>query len=154
MLVVGFVFFLAELKKSRCGCYCVEPNLAFAEHAIKNVGVNKVFHGNFEEFKTDMKFDIIAFNKILEHVKDPISLLIKARNYLDKNGFVYIELPDGESALKNDEIVKREEFYIEHYTIFSHDSLKFLIKESGFRCDESAGIHEPSDKYTLYAFLT
>ncbi len=150
----GLCVFLAELKTLGFNCYCIDPDSSSVEHAIKNVKVDGAFWGNFEDFETNMKFDIITFNKVLEHVKDPLSLLRISQKYINDGGFVYIELPDGDAALKNGEIMKREEFYIEHYTIFTDNSLKFLIKKGDFISSDIGRIHEPSDKYTLYAFFS
>ena len=39
------------------------------------------------------KFDLISFNKVLEHVKNPIMLLKSSKRFLNENGIVYIEVP-------------------------------------------------------------
>ena len=148
----GLCVFLGELKKQGFRCYCIDPDSISVEHASKNVKVDIAFLGKLEDFKTDVKFDIITFNKVLEHIKNPLSSLKISEKYLNDSSFVYIELPDGDAALKNDEIMKREEFYIEHYTIFNEKSLKFLIEKAELICDGIRTIHEPSDKYTIYAF--
>mgnify|MGYP001976614780 CR=1 FL=1 len=79
--------------------------------------------------------------------------LLKAKSLLSTDGIIYIELPDGKNASENGGFIDREEFYLEHYTIFSKDSLDYLVRKIGFGLDEFSSIHEPSDKYTLFAFL-
>ena len=66
---------------------------------------------------------------------------------------IYLELPDAEGALNANGFIDREEFYLEHYTIFTRDSLSYLIENAGFKSHIIKRIYEPSDKYTLYSFL-
>ena len=72
--------------------------------------VDEAFHGTLFEFKSNRKFNLITFNKVLEHVDNPVEILKKSKDYLKPNGFVYIELPDGDNALKSEGIINREEF--------------------------------------------
>ncbi len=55
--------------------------------------------------------------------------------------------------LKIGNAVDREEFYIEHFTIFTLDSMKFLAGSANFNIFDLQQIHEPSDKYTIYSIL-
>lgn len=149
----GLCVFLAELKNYGFKCYCVDPDELSVDHAINNAKVDGSFCSEFGDMKTDTKFDIITFNKVLEHVKDPLPLLDKAREYLNDDGFVYIEVPDASGALAAGTIRQREEFFIEHFTIFTEKALKVLAEKAGYQCIIDRSIHEPSDKFTLYAFL-
>ena len=72
---------------------------------------------------------------------------------LTKSGVVYVELPDGDSALKHGNAVEREEFYIEHLMVFNKDSIEYLSRKTGYDILKVESIHEPSDKFTIYAFL-
>jgi SAM-dependent methyltransferase len=149
----GLGVFPAELKDMGFNCYAIDPDPNATEHAIKNIGLNGAHTGTLDDFEADRRFDLVSFNKVLEHVKKPVPYLKKSRDFLSERGAVYVELPDGDAALEHGTIVDREEFYIEHFTVFNHDSLVFLAGEAGFDCLEVKGIHEPSDKYTIYGFL-
>ena len=70
---------------------------------------------------------------------------------LAEGGTVYVELPDGEVAARFGP--DREEFYIEHIHVFSMASLCLLAMRAGFDVRVATRLHEPSDKYTLVAFL-
>lgn len=148
----GLCVFLGELLKYGVEGYCIDIDPISIKHALRNVKVKDAHVGSFIDYGADLRFDIITFNKVLEHVTEPVSLLRKAKMYLKDTGIVYVELPDGFSALKENALVERQEFFIEHYTIFNKSSLRFLIKKAGFICAEIRRVHEPSDKYTLYAF--
>jgi len=149
----GLCVFLGELVKHGPKISCVDPSNISVMHALENVGVNQAFQGNFFDINFKNKYDLVTFNKVLEHVKNPLDMLLKAKSLLNENGIIYIELPDGEVSYQNGGFVNREEFYLEHYTIFTEKSLKYLVKKAGFKLDRMKSIHEPSDKYTLYAFL-
>ena len=62
-----------------------------------------------------------------------------------------IEVPDGESASK--EGFHREEFFIDHHYIFSKKSFENLLNNAGFKIMIIKKIKEPSNKYTLFAFV-
>ncbi len=149
----GLGVFPAELKDMGFQCYCIDPDAAAIQHALQNVKVDGAHVGTLDDFESEHKFDVISFNKVLEHLKEPVRYLKKARGFLTSQGIVYIELPDGDSALEHGNAVDRQEFYIEHFTIFNKASLSFLAQEAGFDCLEVASIHEPSDKFTVYGFL-
>lgn len=94
-------------------------------------------------------FEAITFNKVLEHLEDPVAWLTAARRLLAPQGFVYVEVPDVAAAIEGS---GREEFFVEHHHVFSLASLALLGDRAGFNV---AGIHclrEPSYKYTVYAF--
>ena len=149
----GLCVFLGELKKYVKYTACIDPDPISANHALENVNVNHAYAGVLKNFKNENKFNLISFNKVLEHVAKPIDMLSDAKKHLNINGYIYVELPDGENALKNGDLIDREEFYIEHLTIFNKESIKFLAEKAGLQCGEIHTIHEPSDKYTLYTFM-
>jgi 2-polyprenyl-3-methyl-5-hydroxy-6-metoxy-1,4-benzoquinol methylase len=94
-------------------------------------------------------FEAITFNKVLEHLEDPVAWLNAARRLLAPQGFVYVEVPDVAAAIEGS---GREEFFVEHHHVFSLTSLALLGDRAGFNV---AGIHrlrEPSHKYTVYTF--
>jgi 2-polyprenyl-3-methyl-5-hydroxy-6-metoxy-1,4-benzoquinol methylase len=149
----GLCVFLGELKDYGFKCHCIDPDPFSVKHGRKNVKVKSAFCGTLNEFSSDILFDIISFNKVLEHVKNPVEILMKSKTLLNDKGFVYIELPDATSAMQAGTVQEREEFFIDHYTIFTTKSLEYLVSRAGFGCVEIKAIREPADKCTLYAFL-
>jgi len=149
----GLGVFLGELIKEGVEAHCIDPDPTSVKHAINNIGVQSAFIGGFEDYHSEQKFDLITFNKVLEHVTNPVELLKKAKTHLNTNGQVYLELPDGKNAASNDGYINREEFYIEHYTVFENNSLIYLAKRAGFRVGKILSLHEPSDKHTIFSFL-
>lgn len=146
----GLCVFLARMKEAGWECTALDPDQGAAEHARSEVGV-KAICGDFMERGDLGSYDLIAFNKVLEHVADPVAMLKKSRRHLRAGGMVYVEVPDGEAAAL--EGPEREEFFIEHLCVFSPASLGLLAAKAGFRVRLIERLREPSGKYTLSAFL-
>jgi len=148
----GFGLFLYVLKKrnKNWDLQAVEPdknNVKFIQNELKI----KTTRGFIEKTSTSNKFNLITLNKVLEHTKKPINVLKKLRKNLKKNGEMYIEVPDGETASR--EGFHREEFFIDHHYIFSKKSFEILLNKANFKIIEIKKIKEPSNKFTLFAFV-
>lgn len=149
----GLGVFPYRMKEAGWICTALDPDPRAAVHARQVVGVQAVT-GDFMTIGTDQlgRFDVITFNKVLEHVEDPVAMLSKASRYLNPDGFVYIEVPDGEAAAS--EGPGREEFFIEHHHVFSVASLAMMASRAGFCALDIQRLREPSTKYTIRAFLS
>lgn len=146
----GLCVFPARMKEEGWNCTALDPDLRAVSHARQNVGIPAI-EGDFMEVDDIGTYDLITFNKVLEHMKDPGTMLMKSRQHLRESGVVYVEVPDGEMAAK--EGPEREEFFIEHHHVFSMTSICLLATSAGFSVRLSGRVHEPSSKYTLFAFL-
>lgn len=144
----GLGVFPYILKKGGYNVTALDPNI----DCCKLMRKNKIKNIN-SEFKIGIikkKFDVISLNKVLEHIKKPEKILTSLRNNLKKKHIIYIELPDGESASKINK--NREEFYIEHWHMYSEKSLSLFLKKNGMEVLKLSKIREPSNKFTLFAF--
>lgn len=148
----GLCVFLHLVKNiTDWNCTALDPDHRQFSHAQEFVGVNAI-HGDFMQDLDELKnYEIITFNKVLEHVTNPIEMLRKAKGLLALGGFVYIELPDGTMA--KEDSLQREEFYIEHLHVFSIASVAVLAEQAGFVVREIQRVIEPSSKYTIRAIL-
>jgi SAM-dependent methyltransferase len=147
----GLCVFLHRVKtETDWICTALDPDPRAAEHARERVGVSAVC-GDFMAVPDLGRFDIITFNKVLEHVTDPVAMLQKSARHLRPGGFVYVELPDGEAASADGPGC--EEFFIDHHHVFSRKSLEVLGARAGFSVLNIESLREPSGKYTLRAFL-
>jgi len=128
----------------------LDPDQRAVTHAKEVIGVEGIC-GDFFEVTPDNKFDLITFNKVLEHVSDPIKMLAKSLENLNPGGLVYVEVPDGDIASLDGS--EREEFTIDHLHIFSFISVAILADKAGFYPVTIERLQEPSTKFTLRAFL-
>ena len=146
----GLCVFLAKIKQAGWRCTALDPDPRAARHARETVGVDAVC-GSLPVSGMP-RYDAVTFNKVLEHVADPIALLAHARAIVHDHGFVYVELPDGELAARDG--FGREEFFFEHFHVFSAASIASLADRAGFDVRAIERLREPSTKYTLRAFLS
>jgi SAM-dependent methyltransferase len=149
----GLCVFLHGMNREGWRCTAMDPDPRAVRHGRELVGVEAIC-ADFSEAQDLGHYDVVTFNKVLEHVVDPIAMLQKARGIVSDAGFVYVELPDGEGALQDPVGVEREEFFVEHIHIFAAASVALLAARAGFTLLSLERVREPSTKYTLRAFLS
>ncbi|NMM46334.1 class I SAM-dependent methyltransferase [Rhodospirillaceae bacterium KN72] len=147
----GLAVFPAAMRQAGWHATALDPDPRSAEHARSKADVDGLV-ADFMTDTIDRRFDLVTFNKVLEHVPDPVTMLAKSRDVLTDCGVVYVELPDGEAALA-DAGPDREEFFIEHYCAFSAVSYAMLARRAGFRLMLLDRLVEPSGKYTLRGLM-
>ncbi len=121
----------------------LDPDPQAVEHIRCHAKVPSLC-GEFSEVKAVADFDLITFNKVLEHVEDPVAMLHRAAGFLNKGGVIYVELPDGEMA--QEEGGGREEFFIDHLHVFSFASIALLAHRAGFAALQIERLRERCDR--------
>lgn len=147
----GLGVFPHRMKEAGWQCTALDPDERAARHAREVIGIEAVV-GDFMRVDAASlgQFDVITFNKVLEHVEDPVAMLARAKTLLAGGGFVYFEVPDADAASKDG--AGREEFFIEHHHVFSIASVAMMADRAGFMPVVIERLKEPSTKYTLRAF--
>jgi SAM-dependent methyltransferase len=145
----GLGVFPFGMKLAGWECTSIDPDLRSVEH-IQSLGI-EAQQGDFMNYASDNVYPLITFNKVLEHVLNPVIMLQKCKGNLTPAGLVYVEVPDGEMAEAGGP--EREEFCVDHHHIFSATSLSMLADQAGFSVLQIQRLQEPSTKYTLRAFL-
>jgi hypothetical protein len=90
--------------------------------------------------KIDLKFQVIIGQHFLEHSADPIAVLEAARDLLDVNGEIWIEVPDIESSAKSEDGEWLSAIYALHSTYFSRETLEIAGLYAGLRLVRSAQV--------------
>lgn len=147
----GLAVFPAAIREAGWRCTALDPDPRAAAHAREAAGVDAIA-ADFMTVADDKlgRYDLITFNKVLEHLEDPVAMLQKAARHLRPGGVIYVEVPDEAASAEGP---GREEFFIEHFHVFSPASVGILARQSGLRVLESERVREPSTKFTLRAFL-
>jgi len=78
---------------------------------------------NLKKKKISSKYDVITLVQVLEHIKKPLELLNSLEKNLNKNGLIYLEVPNAFNFPMSD---------FSHVNEFNENSLKTLIKKSNF----------------------
>tara|TARA_B110000858_G_C17763045_1_gene455508 strand:+ start:759 stop:1550 length:792 start_codon:yes stop_codon:yes gene_type:complete len=146
----GFGIFPFEIKKIGFNIDCIESDKNMAKF-LKKKKLTLVSR-DLMNVKNLKKYDLITFNKVLEHfdLKNIIKILKNYKKLLKKNGKIYIEVPDSVAAKYG---VNRQEFFLEHYNIFSKKSLSMFLQEIGFKIKLLKNIQEINNKFTLRAII-
>ena len=79
-------------------------------------------------------YDLITIYHVIEHLLDPVSILVKIRQLLKPGGIAFIETPN--IASLGAKIKGKQWSHIippEHITYFQPKSLKYALKQSGFK---------------------
>ncbi len=147
----GLGVFPHVVKQQGWSCTAIDPDPHAVEHMRNVVGVHAL-QGDFMDIQNLGGFDIVTFNKVLEHVQDPVRMLAKAKEFLAPKGLVYVELPDGDAAAL--EGADREEFFIEHLHVFSFNSVSLMGERAGLTALQVERVREPSGKYTIRSFFS
>ena len=146
----GSAVFPAAMREQGWMVTAMDPDPAAIDHARTHAGVDAMV-GDVTTFVFERRFDLVTFNKVLEHIADPVAALGKAKQALKPGGTIYVELPDGEGALADSP--GRQEFFLEHWHAFSIASIALLGRRAGLRAEIAARTRCPSGKYTLHAFM-
>ena len=146
----GLCVFLHGMARRGWRGTALDPDERAARHAREVVGVEAVA-GDAMTVTGLGGFDLVALNKVIEHVEDPVALLRRSAGFARPDGLVYVEVPDGPSAAADGP--GREEFFIEHLHAFSPASLAMACARAGLSPLRVDRLREPSGKHTLAAFL-
>ena len=70
-------------------CHAIEPD-PLAHSFLTMQKRHTCHHTTFGKFASSHKFNLVTFNKVLEHTLDPVNLLIKAKDLLlDSRSIIY-----------------------------------------------------------------
>ncbi len=120
------------LDYSIAGVKAMNPGL------VEKVACGDVFELLEERLACESRYDLIWLNNVLEHVLDPLSLLLSLRQIVSPKGVLVVTVPnDGsglqELLLKDGDIGER--FWIaepDHVSYFDADSLDRTLVETGW----------------------
>lgn len=96
-----------------------ETSISFAQNLVDNSKINFIVKSIFD-YEERSSFDFITMGEVLEHVEDPLSLLLKCKELLTDNGTLFITTPTNAPT-------------IDHIYLFSTiKEIQELIKSAGF----------------------
>ncbi len=123
-----------------------------AKKALKN-GVKVILHDTVSEWPFDKeKFDNIICNEVLEHLMFPEAVLKEAHRVLKKDGVFIIGVPNacyyierlrflfGSINLRGSIETKHAPWKDPHIRLFTEDTLKLMMEDSGFSVIELVGV--------------
>lgn len=107
-------------------------------------------HNSVEDFQTDERFDTILAVDVLEHVADPIELLIGLKGLLSPKGALLVVVPNAASIhrrigvemgyLEDLQQLQAHDFAVGHRRYYDRPSLSADIKLAGMHVQAESGI--------------
>ncbi|MCX5847511.1 MAG: class I SAM-dependent methyltransferase [Deltaproteobacteria bacterium] len=129
---------LEHFIKTGWKCVGTELNKRAANVAIsKGIDVHQIsIREFFHQFENE-KWDVINVAYILEHIPDPIDLLIKLKGNLENDGIIIVEVPNDFSPFQLAYIAEHniEPYWItlpDHLNYFDRKGIENLLKRAGF----------------------
>jgi SAM-dependent methyltransferase len=130
-------FFLKTASTRGWSVLGVEPSAQASAHA-RELGV-EVVESFFDDAMASRlgKFDAVHLNNVLEHVPDPISILIRARDLLEPGGALCVGVPNDFSPFQiaASSVAGTGQWWLappHHLNYFDFDSLHALLERLGF----------------------
>jgi SAM-dependent methyltransferase len=108
----------------------LEPDEQYARHAREALGV-PVQTGFVQDASFPAEcFDVVTMYHALEHVEDPLGILMRLRSWMVRGGVLMIEVPNVEATC----IAPAHRFHFAHLYNFSGSTLTALGRKAGFDC--------------------
>lgn len=85
---------------------------------------------DLENLQMTETFDLIILNQVLEHIKNPLGLLMNAKKILNRHGRILIVVPN-RYGFGNEARVYLPE-HGKHYFLWDRESLQFSLERLGF----------------------
>jgi SAM-dependent methyltransferase len=150
----GLGIFLDSFISNDWDGTAIEPDPIAYNHIVKiSKDRFRVINNVFKKGVIHDKFNLITFNKVLEHLENPITLLEDAKTILMKNmGLIYVEVPD----LTTSKFRKEDDNILGslHFILFDPYTLSLMFKKAGLNTLKVERIVEPSGKITTYGFAS
>lgn len=87
---------------------------------------------DIENLNLSSTFDLVILNQVLEHIKNPLGLLINLKKNLNPHGRILIVVPN-RYGFNNEARVYWPE-HGKHYFLWDRESLEYSLNRIGFAC--------------------
>ena len=142
---------LGLLKEHGVDVYGIEPDKQAFKKALKKLK-GKIFNGILKEFvkKNKIKFDVVIYNHVLEHIKTVNEELKLAKSILNKNGLLVIGVHNVDNII----FYLRKKYWEslmpgEHVWHFSKKYLVNLLKKHGLMIMDISFSDDKRKDYSL-----
>ena len=131
--------------------HIVEPSKEMISSVEAKFGSRiKTFHGTLEEVDLELKFDNVFLIHTLEHVNNPIDVLMKIKELLTSTGRLFIAVPNGNAISRQigvhmglipyNTVVLENESLQGHVRTYTLDTFRHDLLKSGLQIDLISGV--------------
>ncbi len=115
--------------------------------AVINLDINKALNNVSDTF-----YDCVVFNDLLEHLADPIDILLKIKPKLKKDGIILASIPNVRYfPIITDLLIHKNWTYADegildytHLRFFTENSIPIMFESAGYSVYSIVGINENS----------
>ncbi len=142
----------AELLKRFPRLTAVDGSSAYCEQLRERHAGREGFEvvcSLFEHFGSDQTWDTVLAAHVVEHVEDPVALLVNAHDWIATGGRLIVQVPNARSfhrllGVKLDTIhdvyeLSERDHAIGHRRVYDADALRADITKAGWSVDEIVG---------------
>jgi len=146
-------FFMAAARESGFEAHGLEISETIASHARERFGFDTIHIGTLQSAPYPPgHFDLITMWDVVEHVVDPVALLVKARELLRPGGLLVIETQDIDSRFARTLGPRWHHYkHEEHIYHFTPSTVRTLLARAGF--DVVKLTHRYGGKYVSMHFI-
>jgi 2-polyprenyl-3-methyl-5-hydroxy-6-metoxy-1,4-benzoquinol methylase len=138
-----FVFLMNKLGHTASG---IEANHGYAEHAVRELGLD-VANCAFSEFShSPASFDLITLFHVLEHLEFPVEELRKLSGYLRDDGLMVIEVPN----ILHAQMKFSRKWHEAHLFGFSVDTLEITAARAGLTALSCGTIEDGGNLFGVF----
>ncbi len=149
-------YFAKLLQDKNCSVVGIDINPAAAKEAeqyCERVIVADLDNESAESLLKDEQFDVVTFGDVLEHLKDPWSLLESIKKNLKPEGYVIASIPNiAHGAVRLALLEGR--FDYANLGILDDTHLRFFTRESVFQLFRKAGFFIETEEHTYLPWST
>jgi len=118
--------FLAEARKRGCEVIGIEPGRDYAAYARAHHGVEVLDDADDERFPAG-RFDVISTHHVLEHLRDPATVMERLARWLKPDGVLYAAVPNMAATGKP----PHERFHFAHVHGYVRETFDLLARRAG-----------------------
>ena len=136
-------------SEKNCTVYIVEldeesGNIAkkYAEKALIGEVEGNIESFNWTEAYADEKFDYIIFADVLEHLRNPLTVLEKSKEFLKSDGYIIFSVPNIAHNSVIIDLMKNRFNYSDtgildntHLKFWTYESIEKLVRDAGMKVD-------------------
>lgn len=106
-----------------------------------------------EFVNNSQKFDLVTLFHVIEHLYDPINILIELKNIMASGGVLIIETPNSQDALISlyeSDAFRNFTYWSHHPYLYSNKSIEILLQSAGYEILLNSGVQRYSLNNHIY----
>jgi 2-polyprenyl-3-methyl-5-hydroxy-6-metoxy-1,4-benzoquinol methylase len=127
----------------------VEGSALFCKGLQARFPQAQVINALFEDFEPTEQFDTIIMGHVLEHVQDPVDILLRARGWLKPGGLIFAAVPNAQSLHRQAAVImgmlpkvdalNAMDLHHGHRRVFNPETFRLAFTQAGLQVDIFGG---------------